>query len=122
MAEKELVQVKVNAERLDAWDDFHENSPELDDRSDLVRKSVERTISTDTDGQDTQDGIGRAEALEQFERLEGLLNDLEREVNLVQEDIITEDTMDDIVLQRTYQSTKRVLENADIIGGEDDGE
>ncbi len=120
MAESKLVQIKVDSERLDAWDEFHEESPEFDDRSDLVRKSVERTISTDTDEQDTQDGIGRAEALEQFERLEGLLNELEREVSLVQEDIVTEDTMDDIVLQRSFQSTKQVLENAGITGEEDD--
>jgi len=85
MAEKELVQVKVDAERLEAWDEFHENSHEFDDRSDLIRKSVERTISPDNE-QDTQDAIGRAEALEQFERLEGILNELEREVSLVQEE------------------------------------
>jgi hypothetical protein len=120
MADSKLVQIKVESDRLEAWDKFHSESPEFDDRSDLVRKSVERTISTDSKEQDTQDGIGRAEALEQFERLEGLLNDVEREVNLVQQDIVTEETMDDIVLQRTFQSTKRVLENAGIVGEEDD--
>ena len=82
---KELVQVKVDSDRLEAWDEYHEESPEFSDRSDLIRKSVERTISPDTDEQDTQDAIGRAEALEQFERLEGILNELEREVNIVQE-------------------------------------
>jgi hypothetical protein len=107
---------------LDAWDEFHEESPEFDDRSDLVRKSVEHTISTDIDEQDTQDGIGRAEALERFERPEELLSELAREVVLVQEDIVTEDTMDDIVLQRSFQSTKQGSENAGITSEEHDSE
>ncbi|WP_121303516.1 hypothetical protein [Haloarcula quadrata] len=122
MAESKLVQIKVDSDRLEAWDKFHSENPEFDDRSDLIRKSVERTISTDNEEQESKDSIGRAEALEQFERMEGLLNELEREVSLVQEDIVTEDTMDDLVLQRSYQSTKQVLENAGIIGDEDDGE
>jgi len=114
MADSKLVQIKVDAERLEAWDTFHESSPEFDDRSDLIRKSVERTISTDTDEQDTQDGIGRQEALERFERLDGLLNEIEREVGLVQDDIVIEDIMDDIVLQRSYQATRQVLETTGI--------
>ncbi|ERH10352.1 MAG: hypothetical protein J07HX64_02125 [halophilic archaeon J07HX64] len=122
MADSKLVQIKVDSDRLEAWDKFHSENPEFDDRSDLVRKSVERTISTDNKQEESKDSIGRAEALEQFERLEGILNELEREVSLVQEDIVTEDTMDDIVLQRSFQSTKRVLKNAGIIGDENDSE
>jgi hypothetical protein len=120
--ETKLVQFKAPAERVEVWDKFWKDEPRFDDRSDLIRKSVERTISTDNEEQESKDSIGRAEALEQFERMEGLLNELEREVSLVQEDIVTEDTMDDIVLQRSFQSTKQVLENAGIIGEEDDSE
>lgn len=120
--ETKLVQFKAPAERVEVWDKFWKDEPRFDDRSDLIRKSVERTISTDNEEQESKDSIGRAEALEQFERMEGLLNELERQVSLVQEDIVTEDTMDDIVLQRSFQSTKQVLENAGIIGEEDDSE
>jgi Arc/MetJ-type ribon-helix-helix transcriptional regulator len=115
-----LVQFKAPRDRVDEWDDFVENEPRFDDRSDLIRKSVERTISTDTDEQDTQNGIGRQEALEQFERIESLLNDLDREVKLVQQDVVNEDTMDDIVGQRTYQATLRALQNKDIVEEEGD--
>jgi hypothetical protein len=73
VAKKELRQVRVDPERLEAWNTFHTESIEFDDCSDPVRKSVERIISTDTDEQDTQDAIGRQKAPEKFERIEGMV-------------------------------------------------
>jgi Arc/MetJ-type ribon-helix-helix transcriptional regulator len=108
--ETKLVQFKAPAERVEVWDEYWKDEPELTDRSDLIRKAIERTISSDTDNQQTQDAIGRAEALEKFERLESILDELDREVSRVQDDIVNEDKMDDIVLQRSYSATKRVLE------------
>jgi hypothetical protein len=118
--ETKLVQFKAPASRVEAWDEYWQEEPELSDRSDLIRKSVERTISTDIDGQQTNDAIGRQEALEQFERLESLLNELDREVSRVQDDIVNSDEMDDLVLQRSYRATKRVLEQNGML--DDDSE
>jgi hypothetical protein len=118
MANKEetkLVQFKAPASRVEAWDEYWQNEPELTDRSDLIRKSVERTISTDTDDQQTQDTIERTEALEHFERLESLVEDIGDEIDVVKGDIVNEDEMSDIMLNRSYRATKRVLEKNEIL-------
>lgn len=108
--ETKLVQFKATSDRIEAWDKYWKNEPRFDDRSDLIRKSIERTISSDTDDQQTQDTIERAEALEKFERLESLVNEVNREVERVQNDIVDEDRMGDLMLNRSIRSTRRVLE------------
>lgn len=115
-----LVQFKAPADRVEVWDEYWKDEPEFDDRSDLIRKSVERTISTNEDEQETNDAIGRQEALEKFERLESLMNELDREVSRVQNDIVDSDEMGDLMLNRSYRATKRVLEQNNILN--DDGE
>jgi len=117
--ETKLVQFKAPRDRIEAWDRYVKNEPEYDDRSDLIRKSIERNISEDSEDTQNQDSIGRQEALENFERLKSMVSDLEREIEIVQGDIVNEDDMSDLVLNRSYRATKRVLEQNDII--EDDG-
>jgi hypothetical protein len=43
--ETNLVQFKPPVERVEVWDEYWQNEPELSDRSDFIRKSIERTIS-----------------------------------------------------------------------------
>ncbi|PHQ41258.1 hypothetical protein Z052_15400 [Halorubrum sp. C191] len=118
--ETKLVQFKAPVERVEVWDEYWKNEPELSDRSDLIRKSVERTISSDNDEQDAQDAIGRAEALEHFEQLESLVNEVNREVGRVQNDLVDEDRMGELMLNRSIRSTRRVLEQNGML--EDDSE
>lgn len=115
-----LVQFKAPSDRVEVWDKFWKSEPEFDDRSDLIRKSVERTISTDGDEKETNDVIGRQEALEKFERLESLMNELDREVSRVQNDIVDSDEMGDLMLNRSYRATERVLEQNGVLN--DDSE
>ncbi|MDS0474787.1 hypothetical protein [Natrinema sp. 1APR25-10V2] len=119
-----LVQLRVPDERVEAWDEFVEDEPEYDDRSDLIRKSVERTISTDTEGPGSNDGVDEQVVLERFDRLESLMQDVEQEIGLVQADLVNEDEMSDIVSNRSYRAVKHALETYDVITeeGKDDRE
>jgi len=115
-----LVQLRVPDERVEAWDEYWQENPEYDDRSDLIRKSVERTISDETKESDSNDGVDEQVVLERFNRLESLMQDIEQEMGLVQADIINEDEMSNLVLNRSYRATERVLEKHGLVGNDDD--
>lgn len=126
-----LVQLRVPDDRLDKWDEYWEGDPEYDDRSDLIRKSVERTISDEDKEADSNDGVDERVVLERFNRLESMMQDIEQEMELVQADLVNEDEMSNLVLNRSYRATERVLtkhgvveDDDDVITGvdEDDGE
>ncbi|QIB75207.1 hypothetical protein G3I44_13495 [Halogeometricum borinquense] len=73
MADKQLVQLKVASDRLDAWDAWVEESNKVDTRSRLIRAAVEEYIQ---EGEETEGFSDDAVA-----RVLGRIEDLEKELD-----------------------------------------
>lgn len=90
------VQIEVADERVDKWDEYVDADPGLTTRSELIRKSVERTISDENSVTDELNDT-LDEVIGQNEEAIQRINELDNAVQTLRSENVEADEMESIV-------------------------
>ena len=91
------IQVVISDEQRDRWDSYADESPEIDDRSDLIRKAVEQFISTSGQEQSTLNDDAMHEALTRLETLNATADRIEAKTTLAKDQQLDKDDIAQVV-------------------------